>query len=283
MFVLSYFRTDPEALHLALSEDGYTWTALNDNEPILRGEVGDESLRDPFLIEDQGGTYHMLSTDGWHSEYIVHAESDDLIEWSDQERIPVMTNVEGTHNSWAPEAYYDREAGVYRIIWSSTVDPTGGQDDGHRIWMCSTPDFETFSPASCFVDPGYSVIDACVAHDGEEYIMAIKDERGENDLDTDHKDIKIATAANGGGPFGPFSEPVTPAPVEGPTVFHNGEEWLLLYDHFMEDYYGGSRSEDGREFETCTDELSFPDDVRHGSVIEIPDALADDLRAEYGI
>ena len=72
------------------------------------------------------------------------------------------------------------------LIWSSVVEPRGadghrdwqntGQD--HRIWGCATSDFRTFSAAKLFFDPGYSVIDATVAHDGNQFQMGFKDERG---------------------------------------------------------------------------------------------------------
>lgn len=280
MYLLSYFRTEAEALHLATSDDGLDWTAVNGNEPVLEGEVGGESLRDPFLIEDRDGTYHLLATDGWQSTDIVHATSTDLQSWSDQELLPVMRDVPGTKNAWAPECFYDREAGVYRLLWSSTVDPETGPDEyDHRIWSCSTPDFETFSASACVFDPGYNVIDATVAYDDGEYLMAFKDERGENSLDTDYKATRLARAPSGGGPFRGVTDFVTPGPVEGPTLFRADGEWRMLYDHFLEDRYGASRSPDGREWTVCTDELSTPDDVRHGSVIEIPDDLGRDLRA----
>lgn len=296
MFVLAHFRTEAEALHYAVSDDGYEWEALNGGEAILRSDVGAESIRDPFLIEDRDGTYHLLGTDGWWSENVVHATSEDLLEWSDPELVPVMGDVPGVRNTWAPECFYDREADVYRLVWSSTVDSDEGLGRGgntdtdtetdtdaldHRIWTCSTPDFETFSAPSCLFDPGYNVIDACVVRLDGEYLMAFKDERGENTVDTDHKDVRLARAPVGGGPFADVTEPVTPAPVEGPTVFHNGEEWLVLYDHFIEGRYGASRSDDARHWEVCDSAMEFPDGLRHGDVLEVPDAVGERLREAF--
>lgn len=279
MYLLSYFRTDAEALHLAVSEDGYGWTALNGNDPVLDGQVGAESLRDPFLIRDRGGTYHLLATDGWTSRYVVHATSPDLRSWSDQERIGVMTDVPGARNAWAPEAFYDREAGVYRLVWSSTVSRDGPDDyRNHRIWSCATPDFETFGPSACLFDPGYNVIDATVARDGDAYLLAFKDERGRNEVDTDYKGVRTCRAPTGGGPFRGITDIVTPTPVEGPTLYRVDGEWLLLYDHFVEDSYGASRSSDGVTWEPCGEAVSLPAGVRHGSVVEIPGETGERLR-----
>ncbi|MFB6120732.1 MAG: glycoside hydrolase family 43 protein [Halobacteriaceae archaeon] len=283
-YVLSYFRTEAEALHLAVSDDGYDFTALNGGDAVLESDVGAESIRDPFLYDD-GERFHLLGTDGWHSDHVVHATSPDLVAWSAPERLPVMADVEGTLNTWAPECYYDREAGVTRLLWSSTVGAGEAPDDpaeqaayDHRIWAAETTDFESFTDPEVFLDPGFNVIDATVArHDGE-YLLAVKDERGANTVDTDHKDVAIGRAETGRGPFTPLSDPVTPAPVEGPTLYRADGEWLLLYDHFIEGDYGASRSPDGEAWERADDAVSVPEGVRHGSVMGVERGVVESLR-----
>lgn len=89
--------------------------------------------------------------------------------------ISVMTDISRAENSWAPEAYSDREAGVYRLLWASTV---GSQKypEGNRIWSCTTEGFETFSSSELFFDPGYPVIDSTVEYLNGIYHMVFKDE-----------------------------------------------------------------------------------------------------------
>ncbi len=66
MYLLAYFRTAAEALHYALSEDGLVWHALNGNRPVLLGEVGSKTLRDPFVFRALDGHYHLcVSGPGW--------------------------------------------------------------------------------------------------------------------------------------------------------------------------------------------------------------------------
>ncbi|MEF8852365.1 MAG: glycoside hydrolase family 43 protein [Haloarculaceae archaeon] len=281
-FVLSFFRTGVEAMHLATSTDGYAWETLNGGDPVLRGSVRTETLRDPFLFEDREGTFHLLSTDGWESQYVVHATSSDLVEWSDQEAFPVMTGVEGAKNAWAPECYYDRENDEYRLLWSSTVETDPGEEYNNRIWSATTDDFETVGPAEWFVDPGFEVIDATVVHHDGAYHMALKDERGVNELDTDYKAVRTATAADGEGPFDDLSDLVTPSPVEGPTLFRNEGEWWLFYDYFLEDRYGASRSEDFETWETFGDEVDFPAKPRHASVLAVDADVVEGLRDAWG-
>jgi hypothetical protein len=149
-FLMSYFTTQDEALHLAASGDGHRFAALNGGAPLLHSTVGTRSLRDPFVGLGPDGLFHLLSTDGWTSRSIVHAVSANLRDWPWQELIPVMDAVPGAHNAWAPEFFYDSGRQCYQLIWSSVVEKPSGtngtrdwQDTGqdHRIWGCLTKDF----------------------------------------------------------------------------------------------------------------------------------------------
>jgi len=276
MHVMSYFTNDDEALHLAVSRDGVGFAALNDGRPVLRGTVGTGRLRDPFIGIGPGGVFHLLATDGWTSPYIVHATSPDLTTWSEQALIPVMARVVGAHNAWAPEFFLDPDSGEYHLIWSSVVDPDAsaegrdwenvGQD--HRIWHCTTRDFAHYSPAELFFDPGYSVIDATVAHHDGRFMMAFKDERGVNDPSTDHKHILVTTFARPRADFSEPTGPVSPAAVEGPAFFRRDGEWVLLFDHYLEGRYGAASSADGVEWAPA--EISLPPGTRHASVLTVP-------------
>ncbi|MEU6256843.1 glycoside hydrolase family 43 protein [Streptomyces sp. NPDC047043] len=275
MYVVSYFTNADEALHLAYSHDGHDFVSVNGGRPVLRGTVGTGRLRDPFIGVGPDGLFHLLATDGWTSPHIVHATSADLLNWSEQELLPVMADVDGAHNAWAPEFFLDRQAGLYHLIWSSVVEAGStaegrdyehiGQD--HRIWHCTTEDFRTFSAPAVFFDPGHSVIDATVqVLDGGGFLMAYKDERGSNDLATAHKDIHLITFDTPGGPSTSAVGPVTPSVVEGPSIFRRGDELVMIFDHFLEGRYGAARSKDGVDWEPAS--LALPPGMRHASVLD---------------
>ncbi|WP_405875308.1 MULTISPECIES: glycoside hydrolase family 43 protein [unclassified Streptomyces] len=275
MYVVSYFTNADEALHLAHSDDGHAFVPVNGGRPVLRGTVGTGRLRDPFIGVGPDGLFHLLATDGWTSPYIVHTTSADLLNWSDQELLPVMTGVEGAQNAWAPEFFLDRGTGLYHLIWSSVVEAGStaeGRDfehisQNHRIWHCTTEDFRTFSAPAVFFDPGHSVIDATVRElDGGGFLMAYKDERGTNDLATAHKDIHLITFDTPGGPHTSAVGPVTPSVVEGPSIFRRGDEMVMIFDHFLEGRYGAARSKDGVDWEPVP--LALPTGMRHASVLE---------------
>jgi beta-galactosidase len=276
MYVLSYFTAAEEALHLAVSSDGHEFTTLSGGAPILRGQVGTGTLRDPFIGVGPGGLFHLLATDGWTSRNIVHATSSDLRHWSPQRLLPVMGRVPGARNAWAPEFFADPSTGQYHLIWSSAVDSPSdpaerdwrGRTQNHRIWHATTADFLTFGEAALFFDPGYPVIDATVGVTGDGFVMAYKDERGENELETAHKNILLTTFKEPDGPFGPPAGPISPSPVEGPSLFRRGDEWVLIFDHFLEERYGALATRDLTTWRET--ELVLPTGMRHASVAYVP-------------
>ncbi|TDQ37184.1 glycoside hydrolase family 43 protein [Aureibacillus halotolerans] len=272
MYLFSYFTTEEEKLFLSKSLDGKTWENVNDGKAILASSVGTGQVRDPFVYETDDGTFHVIWTDGWNSQSIGYASSKDLLNWEDERLIPVMTEVEGTLNTWAPEIFYDRTVEAHRIVWSSTVGQPKDAKYDHRIWSVTTKDFKQFSAPSIYFDPGYNVIDACVVDLGETLFMVYKDERGENNLQTEFKYIRSChlskTSENRDQPdILSISEKITPPMTEGPTLFkRNSTEWALLFDHFYEKHYASLVSTDLVTWTPENNLDTLPKHPRHGSV-----------------
>ncbi|WP_235549355.1 glycoside hydrolase family 43 protein [Paenibacillus sp. Root444D2] len=271
--LFSYFTEIEEKLFLAASEDGYHWKELNDGRPIWESPIGTKQLRDPFVIEDAAGKFHLVWTDGWQSRSIGYAWSMDLIYWQGAKLIPVMEHLPETQNTWAPEIFYDTSKQAYRIVWSSTV---GAGPRNHRIWSTTTTDFKDFSEAQIFFDPGYNVIDATITDLDDRYLMLFKDERGLNEKGTANKAIRFCIVAKEDSDrpsVNHISELITPALTEGPTLYNverNGsKEWILLVDGFQEHYYGAYRSTDLMTWNNITDQVHVPKGARHGSVIQL--------------
>ncbi|MFS0725528.1 glycoside hydrolase family 43 protein [Paenibacillus sp. 1P07SE] len=270
MLGFSYFKTEDESLYLAESEDGYDWQEWNEGEPVFASTLGTGQIRDPFIIRSLDGYYHLVWTDGWNSRSIGYARSRDLLDWQDAKLIPLMEHLPQTQNTWAPEIFYDGGAEAYRIIWSSTV---GEGPRNHRIWSVTTPDFERFSEAALFFDPGYNVIDACVTDIGDVSYMLFKDERGVNEPGTDYKAMRSCTFAKDGSDrpeMQDLSELLTAPLTEGPTLYTaekgGSREWIMLVDGFHERFYSAYRSSDLRTWQEITAEVRLPAGVRHGAV-----------------
>ncbi|BCM91229.1 hypothetical protein IAD21_03093 [Abditibacteriota bacterium] len=289
MYLMSYFRTESEALHLAFSSDGLLWEPLNQNRPVWHAPIGNKSVRDPFILRDEQGIYRLFSTNSWHSDSIIVADSTDLIEWTHPRLVTLMSGVKGTRNTWAPECFFDPEAGVYRVIWSSSQDLRSlsemekSADWNHRIWTSSTTDFENWTPPEFFFDPGYSVIDACVVHLRlGRWMMSWKDERSTDATRLHSKKIKVSFAPSISGPWTEESAFLTNDMSEGPTLFPRTGGWTLLFDAFTAHYFGALHSDDeGQTWRDISSQVTFPPGPRHASVIEIPETDANTLLAHW--
>ena len=63
----------------------------------------------------------MVWTVSWNERGIGYANSEDLMNWSEQQYIPVMHHEPGARNCWAPELYYDMDSKEYMIYWATTI------------------------------------------------------------------------------------------------------------------------------------------------------------------
>jgi len=279
VFLFSYFKGNGEdGLHLASSKDGLKWQALNNDQSFLKPEVGNDKLmRDPCIISDSEGTFHMVWTVSWNEKGIGYASSKDLIHWSEQKYIPVMEHEEGARNCWAPELFYDDQNEQFLICWATTIPgrfpETDDQDNrgnvgkgyNHRMYYVTTKDFETFSETRLFYDHGFNVIDATIVKDGNEYIMFLKDES--NEPLTPQKNIRIAKSNSARGPYSAASQPISGDYwAEGPTAIKVGGTWHLYFDKYIIKKYGLLVSDDLQNWTEKSDSLEYPGGMRHGTV-----------------
>lgn len=274
VYLFSYFQGNGEdGLHMAFSEDGLNWEALNNNESILKPEVGNAKLmRDPCIIKGGDGNYHMVWTAGWNEEGIGYAYSEDLINWSEQQFIPVMEHEPTARNTWAPELYYDEPSDTYMIYWATTIpgrfpetDSTGDDGYNHRMYYTTTKDFETFSDTKILYDQGFNVIDATIHHIDGEYVMFLKDETRWPEPE---KNIRIARSDNLTGPYSEPTEPITRNWVEGPTAIESDSGWVVYFDRYIDHEMGARRSADLKDWEDISDQLNFPEGTRHGTIFK---------------
>lgn len=283
--VFSYFKGNGEdGLHLAYSKDGYKWEALNNDESFLKPKLGQEKLmRDPCIIKGGDGKYHMVWTVGWTEKGIGYASSNDLVNWSEQKFIPVMEHEAEARNTWAPELTYDKINDEYMIYWASTIrgkfpETQSDKDDGynHRLYFTTTKDFEKFSSTKLLYEPGFNVIDASIQKFKDNYVMFLKDETRE----PAEKNIRIAYSKQLTGPYGEASEPITGEYwAEGPSGIRFENTWMVYFDKYIEKQYGAVKSVNLKTWEDISEQVSFPDGARHGTVLEIPLSILHKLKA----
>jgi len=273
VYMFAYFKgSSADGLHLAYSNDGYKWQALHSDSSFLKPVVGtDKLMRDPCIIQDDKGIFHMVWTLSWKEKGIGYASSTDLVHWSEQKDIPVMEHEPEAKNCWAPEIFFDAKKKEYMIYWATTIkgrfpatDSMG--DNDHRIYYVTTKDFNTFTKAKILYDQGFNVIDATIQKNGKEYIMFLKDET----LRPVQKNLHIAISKKLTGGYSKPSASITGKYwAEGPTVVKIGDDWLVYFDKYRDHKYGAISSKDLKEWKDVSDKISLPSGIRHGTIFTI--------------
>jgi len=272
----SFHNADQKYLRFLYSFDGYHWT--NVPGTFLETHVGvSRQFRDPSLLRGPDGVFHLVWTAGWHGDQgFGYASSKDLIHWSDQQFVPVMTNEPTTVNVWAPELFYDAVGRQFIVTWASTIpgrfpDYQEKHDNNHRLYYITTRDFKSFSPGKLFFDPGFSVIDPFILKDGQGYVLICKDNSRAN------LNLRVAFADSPLGPWQGVSAPLAPKFSEGPCALKIGDDWLIYFDAYRRKIYGALQTQDFKTFSDVTDEVSFPEGHKHGTALRVPREILDGL------
>ncbi|MDY4902410.1 MAG: hypothetical protein SO116_06010 [Treponema sp.] len=202
-----------DSLHLSVSADGLTWTAVNGFASVHESTIGTGHIREPYIFRKNDGTFVLLARDcsGWglqnepghiyditynstESQYIYVAFSEDLITWKNEHLLKV------TSSKWdvsAPRAMYNKAGKCYDIYW------TGRNNDGvYGIYTTQTYDFITTKDEtnSALFTPSYSVSAGYAVRSGMDYFMVYRDELVSPETGKG-LDIQIAKMENWGEHF----------------------------------------------------------------------------------
>ena len=97
----SFHEPATEGLRFIYSRDGIRWDSIQG--VFLSPKVGNQHvMRDPSIVRGPDGTFHLVWTSSWRGDRgFGYASSRDLIHWSEQRFIEVMSDTT-TVNVWAP-------------------------------------------------------------------------------------------------------------------------------------------------------------------------------------
>lgn len=311
-YLYAYFsgdesRLDDQEIYFALSKDGITWSDLNENDPVLTSELGDKSVRDPYIIRSaEGDRFYLIATDldirnskygnqWWTSrdgsKDLIIWESTDLVNWTNHRAVDVGSSIQADH-VWAPEAIYDEVTGEYLVYWSSSVKTD--QYEKSRIYVAKTRDFYTFTEPEVYSDDPNGNIDASILKVDQKYYRLIKDDReayvtlesadrllsyeqGEKNRGSVFKKVKNTELESYKGYY------------EGPTMFRfiNENKWCALVDE-----YGGAKrgyipfvSENIGAQNSLhlmkDDTYLMPTGAKHGTVIPVTQEEYDALQEKW--
>lgn len=266
-----------EAVCYAVSMDGYTYWALNDNKPVIDSKVISSTggVRDPHILRcEDGKTFYMVVTDmvsdnGWDSNRaMVLLKSTDLIHWS-HSVINMQKRYEGQEKLkrvWAPQTIYDPEAGKYMVYWSMKY----GDGPDVIYYAYANADFTDLEgePKPLFVPADKkSCIDGDIVYKDGIYHLFYKTEGHGNG-------IRVATTNS--LTSGQWKENLeykqqTKEAVEGAGTFKliGEDKYILMYDVYMKGAYQFTETTDLEHFKVIDHDVKMNFHPRHGTIIPI--------------
>lgn len=290
-YLFTYFKGNAksdEAICFALSKDGYTYHALNNNMPLIRSEEISKTggVRDPHILRGADGkTFYMVVTDmvsakGWSSNRgMVLMKSDDLINWASkaidiQQTYPGQEDLERV---WAPQTIYDAQAKKYMVYWSMKYK--GGTDKIYYAY--ANRDFSGFeeAPKELFVSPGNkSCIDADIIEKDGVFHLFYKTEGDGNGIKK-----AVSKKLTGGYVQQDRYLQQTKEAVEGSGIFklNDGSGYIMMYDMYTSGKYQFTHTSDLENFRVVDQNISMNFHPRHGTVMPITAKEAEALTAKW--
>ena len=292
-YLFAYFKGNAvadEAVCFAVSTDGYTYRALNDNRPILDSKTISKTggVRDPHILRGvDGKTFFMVLTDmtsskGWDSNRgMVLLKSNDLLHW-EHRTIDIQQRFNGHENLkrvWAPQTIFDPAVGKYMVYWSMK------HGDGPDIiyYAYANRDFTDFEgePQVLFLPKNRkSCIDGDIIEKNGLFYLFYKTEGHGNG-------IKLAmTDALTSGKWieQPGYKQQTKDAVEGSGVFklNQSSQYILMYDVYGKGKYQFCISDDLDRFKVIDHEITMDFHPRHGTIIPISRQELRHLTSKWG-
>lgn len=190
-YVMVYHKDADHGLHMAYSWDGYTWTALNDDRPIMAGDTIaiQQGIRDPYICRNpKDGAFLVAMTDlhvfgkrdgkrttDWERDFekydwgnnrgLVLLRSTDLIHWTRTNLdFSSLTCPTGEYDAdgnpipwsevgcvWAPEMVYDDLK--QQMMMHFTTRFGRGRNQIRYVYMNDSFDAMTSAPTFLFGAP----------------------------------------------------------------------------------------------------------------------------------
>lgn len=199
-YLMVYHEDRDHGLHMAVSQDGYTWTALNDDRPVIDGDTiaMQRGIRDPHIFRGPDGAFYLSMTDlhvfgqrdgkrttewerdgklyGWgNNRGLVLMKSFDLIHWTrtnlDFTKLPPQEDMNWPEAGcvWAPETVFDEQAGQLMIHF--TTRQGNGRNVIYYVYVNNDYNALIGRPRLLAEAPGraYNIIDSDIIRVGDTY------------------------------------------------------------------------------------------------------------------
>ncbi len=278
-----------ERIHFAVSKDGFNFSPLNNNEPVIIQTKGKKCVRDPYILKGEDGNYYIIGTDmrceeGWTSNHaLVTWKSADLVNWTDETIIDIRDfggEYANTNRAWAPQAIWDKSKGSYMVYWANST----AENDVAAMYYAYTEDFRTMSkPGLLYERKGIQTIDGDIVYNEENgyYYLYFKHDEDQT--------IAYVKSKSLSGPYDDNSVVVSLSEhgVEGSSMYKlsGSDTWIMIMDEYGTGKFFMQTTKDMENFTAVdADKFSF-DGVRprHGSVVAISDDDYNRLVEAFGI
>lgn len=311
-YLMVYFSDSDHSLHMALSSDGYSFSALNENKPVIDGKkvALQKGIRDPHITRGPDGAFYLAMTDlhifaqreglrdtewerdgrqyGWgNNRGLVLMKSKDLIHWS-KANFQIDEAFQGYDQVgcvWAPQTVYDPEAGKMMIYFTMRF----GTGLNKVYWSYVNEAFDTLltRPRVIFEYPGpHTYLDADITKVNDQYHMFYVSHDGTPGIKHAASD-----SINWGYVYDPAWIDDQEHACEAPNVWKRiGEEkWVLMYDCYgiNPHNFGFSETSDFKTFKHLgyfnrgvmkSTNFTSP---KHGAVIHLTKKEADQLARHW--
>lgn len=308
-YLLVYFQDNTHSLHMALSEDGYCFRAVNEGKAVVAGDTiaAQKGIRDPHITRGPDGAFYLAMTDlhifgrqqgyrdtQWErpqEEYdwgnnrgFVLMKSFDLIHWTHskvhiQEAFPHLD----VGCAWAPQSIYDPLEKKMMLYFTMRL----GHGKTKLYYAYTDDDFTRLltEPQLLFEypNPEIQILDADITPmpDGRYCMMYVAQENPVG--------IKMAVSdkINSGYVYDERWIDFERGSCEAPNVWKRigQDKWVLMYDIFSirPHNFGFVESSDFEHFESLgrfneagmkTTNFSSP---KHGAVIHLTKEEAETL------
>ena len=314
-YLLVFHHDATHSLHMALSPDGYSFTALNDGKPVISGDtIADQKgIRDPHIYRGPDGAFYLAMTDlhifaqkdgyrntewerdgktyGWgNNRGLVLMKSWDLINWK-------RTNIRLDELSaqfseigcaWAPEVTYDDKKKKLMIYFTMRYR----SEPNKLYYMYVNDEFDRLesSPQLLFEHPSEKItaIDGDITKVGGKYHLFYVAHDG-----TPGIKHAVSDQINRDYTFDPRWYDPEPDACEAPNVWKRiGEDkWVLMYDCYgIETHnFGFVETSDFVKFKNLgrfnegvmkTTNFTSP---KHGAIIHLTKSEAEKLAGHWGL
>lgn len=314
-YLFVFFSDPTHSLFMATSRDGYTFTAVNDGQPVISGDsiAEQRGIRDPHISRGPDGAFYLCMTDlhifgkekglrdtqwerddklySWgNNRALVLMKSFDLIHWTRSnvridKAFPEKFGDVGC--AWAPETTYDPVAEKMMIYFTMRI----GNGKTHLYYAYTDDDFTRLitEPKLLFdyPDPKIQVLDADITPlpDGRYCMMYVAQENPGGIK------MAISDSIHSGYQYDPKWVDFEPGACEAPNVWKRiGEDkWVVMYDVFSINphNFGFCETTDFVNFkplghfnEGVMKAVNFQS-PKHGTVIQITNEEADRLEQHY--